>query len=112
MFPRGAPGAGLILLRLCAVGAGVGYVVSAGETMASWGFLALLPIAFLLLVGLLTPFACVGALTVEGISVVQASFRGLPCCLLGVPLLVAVLLLGPGAYSFDAKRFGRRKMAV
>ena len=112
MFPAGPPGAGLILLRVCAAGMILGYALSAGGKASSWNFLVLLPIAFLLLVGLMTPIACVGALGIQTIDVWKVSFSGLPCCVLGLLLLIAVLLLGPGAYSLDALRFGRRRVIV
>jgi hypothetical protein len=112
MFPAGPPGAGLILLRLCATGMAVGYALSAGAKVPNWGFLLLLPVAFFLLLGLMTPVASVGALSMQGIIAWKAGFSGLPCCVLGVLLLTAVLLLGPGAYSLDALRFGRRRVIV
>jgi hypothetical protein len=112
MFPAGPPGAGLIILRVCAAGMMLGYALSAGEKASSWNFLVLLPIAFLLLVGLMTPIACVGALGIQSINAWKASFSGFPCCVLGLLLFIAVLLLGPGAYSLDALRFGRRRVIV
>ena len=112
MFPAGAPGAGLILLRVCAAGMILGYALSAGGKASSWNLFVLSPIAFLLLVGLVTPVACVGALALQSIDAWKASFADLPCCVLGLLLLIAVLLLGPGAYSLDALRFGRRRVTV
>jgi uncharacterized membrane protein YphA (DoxX/SURF4 family) len=90
----------------------IGYALSAGGKASNWGFLLLLPVAFFLLAGLMTPFASVGALAIQSINAWKAGFLGLPCCVLGVLLLVAVLLLGPGAYSLDALRFGRRRVIV
>ena len=112
MFPAGPPGAGLIILRLCATAMVVGYALGVGGKVPNWVFLVLWPVAGFLVAGLMTPFACAAALVLQITVAWVTGFRVLPCCVLGVLLLVVVLLLGPGAYSLDALWFGRRKVTV
>lgn len=112
MFPAGPPGAGLILLRLCATAMVVGYALCVGGKVPSWVTLVLWPVAGFLVAGLMTPFACAAALVLQITVAWVTGFRVFPCCVLGVLLLVVVLLLGPGAYSLDALGFGRRKVTV
>ena len=112
MFPAGPPGAGLILLRLCATAMVVGYALCVGEKAPNWVFIVLWPVAGFLVAGLMTPFACAAALALQITVAWETGFGGVPCCVLGVLLIIAVLLLGPGAYSLDALRFGRRRVTV
>ncbi len=112
MFPAGAPGAGLVLLRVCAATASTSYLLSNGSKPSAWVVAALVLVALFLLSGLLTPIACIGAVIIQSLSAVQANFLRLSCGLLGVLLLITVLLLGPGAYSLDALLFGRRRVVV
>ena len=73
----------------------------------------------LLLIGLLTPIA--GAIV--GIGAIGIGFSLLPVCTpnlfnsmlpiaFGAIMLVAIILLGPGAFSVDARLFGRREIII
>jgi uncharacterized membrane protein YphA (DoxX/SURF4 family) len=105
-FPDGRAGVGLILLRVT-VGASlvlharISLVAPAWQMIAA-GSLALL-VALLLLIGFLTPVAgSFGAV----IGLVNATATGLCFSLIAV----AIVLLGPGAYSIDSRLFGRREI--
>ncbi|MEN5270446.1 hypothetical protein ABE502_15955 [Stenotrophomonas sepilia] len=94
MFPDRGPGIGLLWLRLCLSAA----LFSPGMQGGGWSALCLLAVPVLVL-GALTPLAALMAAV--GMFAQQAPW---PLALL--PL--ALLLVGPGAYSLDARLFGRR----
>ncbi len=73
----------------------------------------------LLLLGLLTPL--VGS--VVGLSGIGEGFSLLPSCgrplfesgiplLFAASILIAIIILGPGAFSVDARLFGRREIII
>jgi uncharacterized membrane protein YphA (DoxX/SURF4 family) len=73
----------------------------------------------LLWIGFLTPLAgVVVGLEAAGIglSLLPACSRTLfdsyPSVVFGVAILVAIIVLGPGAYSVDARLFGRREIII
>jgi uncharacterized membrane protein YphA (DoxX/SURF4 family) len=125
MFPDGSPGAGLLLLR--AAGGAVLItqgVASIGDKNES-GFLALVVVSvmcivgLLLLIGFLTRMAALVA-AVIGVNSVLAWFPKVNAAPLVTPttallfalIAIAVICLGPGAYSLDARLFGRREIII
>jgi uncharacterized membrane protein YphA (DoxX/SURF4 family) len=124
-FPRSWPGAGLLLLRTVAGGAAVAQgalylALGVPSTPASWA-LALLPIAggLALIAGFLTPAAgVVAGLATLCVAVtwspspVPAFFIDRLPALLVLADAAALTMLGPGAYSLDARLFGRREILV
>jgi putative oxidoreductase len=114
-FAHGAPGAGLLLLRLAVGTAGVDHAVTALITrppfaaVAFYSSLSLMGV--LLLVGLWTPIAgALVALTVvwEALSH-SASWQH--CVSTGI-MAVALTLLGPGAWSVDAWLYGWKQIRI
>ena len=109
-FPDGRIGLGLLVLRV-ALGVTVmmqGRIVLTGGSdagSAAW-FACLLGVAagILLLIGLLTPIAA-GAAAFAGAGI------GLTVGFVTVVAL-AMVLLGPGAYSLDARLFGLREIII
>lgn len=106
-FPNGRPGVGLLLLRIATAAALV--IQSRGSfegTLANvaLGSLAIIS-ATLLVSGLVTPIAG----TIGGIAAVMTA-GAWPVNLLLI--IAAVVLLGPGAYSVDARLFGRREIVI
>jgi uncharacterized membrane protein YphA (DoxX/SURF4 family) len=125
MFPDGTPGAGLLLLRAAS---GALLVIQAAAYLGDKREIGL-PIlvlvslisvvGLLLLVGFLTRLVAMVA-AVVGISCVfswqpesSAGPLGIPMtAALAVVIAIAVSCLGPGAFSIDARLFGRREIII
>lgn len=125
MFPDGSSGAGLLLLRaaggMVLIAEGVAYLSDKDDL----GLLALIVfsvsavVGLLLLIGFLTrPVAVVAA--VIGVSILFSWFPKLNVVqpvspmtdVLFAVIAIAVICLGPGAYSIDARLFGRREIII
>jgi hypothetical protein len=111
MFPNSWPGIALLLLRV-ALGANVAYgALELRATLnAAWVLALFATVAAALGLGLLTPFTAVLAACFE-ITLWHFSFGTVAALHVCAILIAAALaMLGPGAYSVDAKLFGRRKV--
>jgi uncharacterized membrane protein YphA (DoxX/SURF4 family) len=111
---------GLLLLR-AALGAGLlaaGVQALRDGAGASWGgalACVLVVDGLALLVGALTPIAAVPAVVVLLGRALAPGVQGTaadPAAAWALVVAVAVGLLGPGAYSVDARLFGRREIEV
>jgi uncharacterized membrane protein YphA (DoxX/SURF4 family) len=121
-FPGGWPGAGLLLVRavigLAILIQGAYYVSVPDPTLAAWAVgLAAIFAACLLLIGFLTPwagiFVTLGALGMW-LSLIPACrptlFDSRTAVVFALTILWAIVTLGPGAFSVDARVFGRREI--
>ena len=110
MFPRGLPGFALLLLRISvACGVLLNVYGRPGELFA-WLLVCSFLLAATLLIGLLTPVAALLALAANLAIPMSCSvgFRGAGYIALASINALVLCLLGPGSYSYDAYRFGRR----
>ncbi|MDB6102051.1 MAG: hypothetical protein JWO52_2050 [Gammaproteobacteria bacterium] len=113
-FARGAPGVGLLLIRLAA---GVGLVVSGieglrGTLPLGTALMELLTagLGMLLLAGLWTPIT--GVLVACG-ALWKVFSAASPCHWFMLAVLGAALALtGPGAWSIDARLFGWKRLKI
>jgi hypothetical protein len=121
-FPGNLPGIGLLLLRIAI---GVGLLIHAFSWLIEpqtsnngmWApCLLALVIGISFLLGFLTPLAgSVSALAGIAIRWLHPEWSASMTGLLGVSplvMVIAITLLGPGAFSLDAYFFGRRKIIV
>ncbi|HSY35201.1 MAG TPA: hypothetical protein VK814_05575 [Acidobacteriaceae bacterium] len=124
-FPEGWPGIGLVFLRLtvgvnamiCAIDALVG---PTSHTMIVWAIESLaVAVGAAIVVGFLTPVASAAA------TVAYLLIGGWPSLLRGAnnhisaltafdlaAISGALVFLGPGAFSLDARLFGRREIII
>jgi uncharacterized membrane protein YphA (DoxX/SURF4 family) len=119
-FPAGRPGAGLLLLRsavgLAALAEGTAVLAGGSEMgMVMRGADGTLAIASgaLLLVGFLTPIAAAVSVLAVAVGGFVAPLPGDAVASLFIVIVsVAVVLLGPGAFSLDSYLFGRREIVI
>jgi hypothetical protein len=108
MFPPGMPGIALVFLRVSVALTVLLHGYARYEELPAWLLLALLLLAILVVVGFLTPILALLALTVQFIAPLGPAVPGAGAVAVSVFNALALALLGPGAYSLDAIRFGRR----
>jgi uncharacterized membrane protein YphA (DoxX/SURF4 family) len=124
-FPGGWPGAGLLLLRaaagLAVVVQGVAYLDDRGSVpLRIWvtGGLAVVT-GISLLIGFMTPLTAI----IAGLGAIGLEFSWVPAppfslspgwlsLVFVVVIAAAIVLLGPGAFSLDARLFGRREIII
>jgi putative oxidoreductase len=114
-FPEGWPGAGLVFLRVIAaispIQHGIGALVTASLSPLAALQLVAAGAAALLLVGFWTPVA--GGLLAAAELCLALSHPIDPWMHIRLGAMAAALaMLGPGAWSLDARRFGRKRIQI
>jgi hypothetical protein len=112
-FPTGWPGAALLLLRIvCALPIILDalLIVSDGADLAqSWLRLGLLIPAVLLFLGLYTPVAASLQVLLELLLTIAVPAIA-PLHLTRAAIGIALMGLGPGAWSLDSRMYGRKRI--
>lgn len=105
VYPRGLPGAGLLLLRIGVGAAPVLGLVRVDIVTAVSGVL--------LVAGFLTPISALSMTAVLAVSLYRSTSGALELSTIMLTgACVAQTLVGPGAWSVDARLFGRREIAI
>jgi hypothetical protein len=104
MVPTAGPGLGLLLLRIAVALSLVIDAIDLPSPVPQW---LTTIVALLIVAGLMTPILAIAA---AALHLVRIAADPLMVSMLATHAVtaVAVALLGPGAYSLDARRFGRR----
>jgi uncharacterized membrane protein YphA (DoxX/SURF4 family) len=114
-FPNAWPGAGLLLLRLAA---GIALIIGGSPELRGLSHSALfaaeivaVSVGILLFAGLWTPLT--GALqAIIELWIAFSRGREGSIHLLAAALGVSLAMLGPGAWSIDARLFGRKQIDI
>jgi uncharacterized membrane protein YphA (DoxX/SURF4 family) len=114
-FPNSSPGFGLLLLRLSWLAVivqssdwsslGVSVQIAVGVQRAQWMACGLL------IVGLFTPYAAAVQACLEGWKAMCGDGPASGHVVLMI-VAVSLALLGPGAWSIDARIFGRKRLKL
>jgi uncharacterized membrane protein YphA (DoxX/SURF4 family) len=124
-FPGGLPGFGLLLLRVVVAATLVGHGILCVQSseritlVVSLSFAILLLSGLSLLIGFLTPIlsllACLETLGIafswfpfQSLSPFESKWGLVPI----IVIAAAIALLGPGAYSLDARLFGWKEIVI
>jgi putative oxidoreductase len=119
-FPDGSPGAGLLLLRVCVGTALIGSgILSSSQDFSNPVANAQNVVGILcgvfMLAGLWTPLTSTfAALDESSVALTFSPSLRLPIWLhiFFAVLALSVAMLGPGAWSVDARLFGRRRIDI
>lgn len=112
MFPTGLPGLALLLLRVSVAIALLVESFGHRGVLLGWIPAAAIPIAAALTAGYLTPIVAASALVLHGVIWSGLGVGSAAAVTIVALNAIALALLGPGAYSVDSYRFGRRVVVL
>jgi uncharacterized membrane protein YphA (DoxX/SURF4 family) len=111
-FPNSLPGLGLLVIRF-ATGLSLAAAAQATDDLANTAGLlarcAVVGVAVLIWIGLWTPLAAVAAAAVQ-IIVIAFGHRFSVSSAAFASVSLSLAVLGPGAWSFDARLYGRKRI--
>jgi hypothetical protein len=103
MFPAGAPGAALLVIRCCIATALAGIAFPAG-----WRHVAFMVLLGMLCLGMFTPVVCLAAALVALMDLPHLLTENVIEVIIVLLCASSFTFLGPGAFSIDARLFARR----
>ena len=114
MFPPGLPGLALLLLRVAVAIALLLEDYANREALPGWVHTPVILVSLVISVGYLTPIVASVALAWHALLwfAVGADLGAAVTALVFALNALALALLGPGAYSLDSRRFGRRLVVL
>jgi hypothetical protein len=112
MFPLGLPGIGLLLLRSSVACALLAEGYSYRQGLPAWLQGAAILLSLALFAGYLTPIAAALGLLLHGLIWFKYGAGNAAVAILVSLDAIALALVGPGGYSVDASRFGRRVVVL
>lgn len=113
MFPAGRPGLALLMLRVAlAVMLLEGVAGPFIRLGSAWFLLAPAAVAIALALGLLTPVVSALCILLEVTTWVTSAMAIEAVHVCAVLVALSLSMLGPGAYSLDARLFGRRQVIL
>ncbi len=110
-FPRGSAGIGLLMLRL-AVCMQLLSESNCGGAPPWWQATLVTVVALTLALGVLTPAAGALSAVFHVLCLSHASWAHAAPLMIAAMTAIALVLIGPGAYSADARLFGRRRLVL
>jgi len=108
MFPDGAAGWGLLVLRLCAAGILVHSTTSTAVSIPVWETIGLIILVGAFCLGAFTPISCTVSTLLQAFILVRAHETDPFQFVFSLCVTAALFLLGPGAFSVDSRLYGRR----
>jgi putative oxidoreductase len=107
-FPNSWPGLGLLILRF-ATGLSLATVAHVAGDLADMAGCVVGGVAVLIWIGLWTPLAAVTGTAIQIIVIILRHQINLSLLVFDA-LGLSLAMLGPGAWSFDARLFGRKRL--
>lgn len=112
MFPPGLPGLALLLLRASVAIALLAECYSRQRDLSGWIQAAIILVSLASSLGYLTPIVAVMSLVLHTLIWSGLGFGNAAVATMICLNAMALALLGPGAYSIDYYRFGRRQVIL